>query len=410
MIWASACGVAAFTAVTAFALSRRRSSSSASAGSETQPIEVGPWRPGLLGDVWRVLRSRLKAEYRSQQTAATASAERRYWGNIQLLRLIAAYGIVYVHLEPAFAAIPAGKGLIDMLRFGTDLFLVVAGFLTAQILGRCGKSGLAYLRDRAIRILPLYFLFTVLAFLVKNYATGAEPHTMRELLMSLAFVPYGPYPILHPTWTLVVIVEFSVITAAFQLANVRHGVYLAAAFVAALTLMGGQFHPTNRVLSAYTDPILMDFVFGVLIYKFVTSRAATALPKPTLLLTAVAIIAICTGAVILRPYLWPSVPRLLALGVPTSGILLGAVILEQVGLAVNLELVNLLAKCTYSIYLCHQFVNGVSEEILSYHQGTIYVPMAILAATPFMVTCIAAVIFVCIEAPTTRYLSRVLRS
>ncbi|PSJ58558.1 acyltransferase family protein [Pseudaminobacter soli (ex Li et al. 2025)] len=410
MIWASACGVAAFTAVTAFALSRRRSSSSASAGSEAEPVEASPWRPGLVGDVWSVIPSRLKGEYRSQHAASTASAERKFWGNIQLLRLIAAYGIVYVHLEPAFSVIPAGKDLIDILRFGTDLFLVVAGFLTAQVLGRSGKPGLVYLRDRAIRILPLYFLFTILAFLVKNYATGDEPHTMRELVMSLAFVPYGPYPILHPTWTLIVIVEFNVITAAFQLASVRQGVYLAAAFVAALALMGMLFNPTNRALHAYTDPILVDFVFGVLIYKFVTSRATAALPKQPLLLTAIAIIAICTAAVILRPYLWPSVPRLLALGAPASGILLGAVTLEQIGLALNFELVNFLAKCTYSIYLCHQFVNGVSEEILSSHQGTIYVPTAILVATPFVVTCIAIVIFVFIEAPTTRYLSRALRS
>jgi exopolysaccharide production protein ExoZ len=410
MIWASACGVAAFTAVTAFALSRRRSSSSLSAGSESQPVADGRWRPGLLGDVWSVILSRLKAEYRPQQPAATASTERRYWGNIQLLRLIAAYGIVYVHLEPAFAAIPAGKALIDMLRFGTDLFIVVAGFLTAQVLGRSGKPGLVYLRDRAIRILPLYFIFTVLAFLVKNFATNDEPNTMRELLMSLVFVPYGPYPILHPTWTLVVIVEFSVITAAFQLVNARHGVYLAATFTAVLVLMGVLFHPTNHALNAYTDPILMDFVFGVLIYKFVTSRPAAGLSKQPLLLIAIATIVICTGAVILRPYLWPSVPRLLALGVPVSGILLGTVTLELAGLALNFEFVNFLAKCTYSIYLCHQFVNGVSEEILTYHQGTTYAPIAILAVTPFVVTCIAVVILVCVEAPITRYLARALRT
>lgn len=304
-----------------------------------------------------------------------------------------------------FNALHAEAEVVEVLRFGTDLFLVVAGFLSAHVLGKSGRPASVYLRDRAIRILPLYIIFTVLAFAAKNYTAGFGAVTPRELAMSLAFVPYGPYPILHPTWTLVVIVEFSLMIAAFQLLSVRHGVYYASAFVVLVTMIGRLFPPDSPALIAYTNPILIDFALGVVVYKLVTGLNVDSSISQASTSCAVVVLVVSLAVVLLRPYLWPAMPRLVGLGLPATGLLLGAVLLERAGWSVNWLPANFVAKCTYSIYLCHQFVNGTSEKILAYAGASSCIPVVILVLTPVVVTMISIVVFACVEAPITRYLS-----
>lgn len=347
---------------------------------------------------------RIGQEYELTAKQLAAFGDRLFWNNIQILRLIGAYGIVYVHLDLIFADIGAGTRIVEVLRFGTDLFLVVSGFLSAHVLGRSGKPAGVYLRDRAIRILPLYWLFTVLAYFAKSTATSYGAPTLRELAMSLAFIPYGPYPILHPTWTLVVIVEFSLVIAAFQLVSVRHGVYLASVFVVALVLVGEAWPPESPALIAYTNPILIDFALGVLIYRLTSVGAAALLPGRRGLAVGAAIILASAAAVLARPFLWPDMARLLALGVPASGILLGTVMLEKAGYLVRSVPVNFIAKATYAIYLCHQFVNGASAKIVAMQQSSRAFPIFVLVAAPFIVTVIAIFVFAYVEAPMTRLL------
>ncbi|WP_269931954.1 acyltransferase family protein [Aminobacter sp. HY435] len=351
------------------------------------------------------VKTRVTAEYHNTISRSALNGTRQFWNNIQLLRLLAAFAIVYVHLEPVFNAVNAGAEVVETLRFGTDLFLVVAGFLSAHVLGRSGKPAGVYLRDRAIRILPLYFIFTMLAFAAKNVASGYGSLTVRELVMSLAFIPYGPYPILHPTWTLVVIVEFSLIIAAFQLLSVRNGVYLAAAFVVLITSLGWLFPPDNPALVAYTNPILIDFALGVVVYRLVSGEKFGTSNFQAATSPALAMIVISVSAVLLRPYLWPALPRLVGLGVPATGLLFGAVLLERAGWSLTWLPANFIAKCTYSIYLCHQFVNGVSEKISTHAGASSYVPVAILVLTPVVVTTVSIGVFAFVEAPMTRYLS-----
>lgn len=355
-------------------------------------------------DFMRPTSSRLGNEYELTARQLAASSDRLFWNNIQVLRLIAAYGIVYVHLELIFAALDFGTSVVEILRFGTDLFLVVSGFLAAHVLAQSGKTAGVFLRDRAIRILPLYWLFTLLAFFTKNVATSYGAPTMRELGMSLVFIPYGPYPILHPTWSLVVIVEFSLIIAAFQTVSAKHGVYLASVFVVLLVLFGQAFPSDNPAFIAYTNPILINFAFGVLIYKLISVRAAALFPGRQGLAVGAAIIVVSAATVLARPFLWPDMPRLAALGVPASGLLLGTVFLEKAGYLVRSVSVNFVARSTYAIYLCHQFVNGASEKIVALQPSLRDLPILALLVNPFIVTVVAVFVFAYVEAPMTRFL------
>lgn len=347
--------------------------------------------------------SRATAEY---QPAARTAQARRFWNNPQLLRLVSAYAIAYIHMAGVVSAAHIDPAVLAVFRFGTDLFMVLAGFLTAHVLGNNGKSAGAYLRTRLIRIVPLYWIFTVLAFLVENYAMKSHPKSLYELFMSLAFVPSGPYPILYPTWTLLVIVEFSLIIAAFQLISVKNGIFYSAAFAVLLAAAGQTLNIENPIFRFYTNPILIDFALGIIIYWLANSGPfPVKLPQRGAVALAAAAVAIGAIAAILRPFCWPALPRLLALGVPMSLLLLGVVALEQLGVYSDSKLLNFLAKCTYAIYLTHWFVDIVSEKLVTESGNSAGLATVLLFATPVALTCVSVLVYLYAEVPLTRYLS-----
>jgi exopolysaccharide production protein ExoZ len=346
----------------------------------------------------------MNAEYHLQPVHSAHARE--FWHNAQLLRLVSAYAIASIHISRVVSAAHIDPEILNILRFGTDLFVVLAGFLTAHVFGDKGKPAADYLRTRLIRIVPLYWGFTILAFLVENYAMRSESNTLSELFMSLAFVAYGPFPILYPTWSLLIIIEFSLIIAAFQLVSMKNGILYSAAFVVLLVVVGQASGIKNPTFVFYTNPILVDFALGILVYRLGrTGVFPLSFPRRVATAVAALVVAACLAAVIMRPFLWPEAPRLLALGLPTSMLLLAVVALEQGGVYCDSKLVNFLAKCTFAIYLTHWFVNIVSERLVGESGESALVATILLFVTPVIVTYVSVLVYLYGELPLTRYLS-----
>jgi peptidoglycan/LPS O-acetylase OafA/YrhL len=223
--------------------------------------------------------------------------------------------------------------------------------------------------------------------------------------MSLAFVAYGPYPILHPTWTLSLIVEFSLIVAIFQTVSVRNGIYWSAAFLVLLVALGRAARIDHPALVFYTNPILIDFALGVLAYRLVTGGLVLRLPRTAVVRAAAGVIAVTAALIVVRPYLWPDAPRLLALGLPVSLLVFSAIVLERLGHFLEFRLVNFLAKCSFCIYLIHWFVNVVSEKIVLEGDLSFGLAAIMLIVVPILVTYLAIAAYLYVEAPMTRFLT-----
>jgi peptidoglycan/LPS O-acetylase OafA/YrhL len=110
--------------------------------------------------------------------------ERIYFKNLDLLRFIAAYSIVLLHIffgwkvhfgQPAFIAgsmspdtLTHVETVVENLSFGVDVFFIISGFLITYLLlsehQRTGKVDVMkfYIR-RAFRIWPLYFFMLLVA-------------------------------------------------------------------------------------------------------------------------------------------------------------------------------------------------------------------------------------------------------
>jgi hypothetical protein len=116
-----------------------------------------------------------------------------------------------------------------------------------------------------------------------------------------------------------VIVEFSLIIAAFQLVSMKNGILYSAAFAVLLAIVGQISGIKNPTFVFYTNPILTDFALGILVFRLArTGVFPFSLPRRTAIALAAMTIAVCAVAVALRPFLWQEAPRLLALGLPMS--------------------------------------------------------------------------------------------
>ena len=333
---------------------------------------------------------------------STITQRSKFWYNVQVLRLASAYSIVYIHLWYLFHVLSIDPAVREIFRFGTDVFVVVAGFMTAHVLQSSSRSAKEYTMNRIVRIVPLYWIFTSLAFVVKNVLMTHHHQGSVQLILSLFFIPYGTAPVLHPAWTLTIIVEFSLIAALFHGMDQRRGIYLAAAAAASFAVIGALSDFRDPALVLYTNPMLVDFAFGVGIFALVGRRQYDRRLAGGLGGTLVVVSLL---AITLRPFLWPDAPRLLGLGVPAAGVVLGAALIEQCGLCIRSAFINTLAKCAYAMYLTHWFWDIVAEKLVLSSSHPKALALLLLLATAPAVTLVAWAVFRYVEAPLTATLS-----
>lgn len=109
----------------------------------------------------------------------------------------------------AFVQTKAGMFFIRILEYGVELFFCVSGYVMVQALGRA-VSPAAFLRDRAIRILPLLCVVVLVSILFGmldgKRAIWLLPGEALALLAAANMLPLPgilPVPIINPaTWTL----------------------------------------------------------------------------------------------------------------------------------------------------------------------------------------------------------------
>jgi exopolysaccharide production protein ExoZ len=307
--------------------------------------------------------------------------------SIQSLRMLAALMVVFLHsLSVLFNAArtvhPHIFRLEDTLNGGVDIFFVISGFIitfsASQYLG--ARESLRFIKKRFIRINPVYYIATLLILAVtlhwmeKNHVVLSSAAILKSiLLLPVADRTQSPNYILPPAWTLGFEWLFYLFFALAILLRTRNKQLFLITLCTILVGLGYILDSPDFRIRFLTNPIILEFLLGVIIYWYYSRRTPPAFVAAILLVAGVTayLYQAFKADIYLGNAAWIydrslSFERFLFRGIPAAFIFFGCVFLERKGFGLSLwnnRLVNFLGDASYSIYLIQYPVYGLLQGI-----------------------------------------------
>ena len=193
--------------------------------------------------------------------------------NIQVLRAVASLAVVSFHAGGTGSAYLGQQfsqlgPLVVQGLYGVDLFFTISGFIIFNTTRDCRVAPSEYLYRRLARVVPTYWLFSVLTVALIAIAPGVNSGvpSAGDVMRSLLFVSFlgQKTPIVFVGWTLEFEMFFylSVFVWLLALRRAWRGVVMT---LCGLALLGAALHPTYPVLAFITSPLLVEFCLGALV-------------------------------------------------------------------------------------------------------------------------------------------------
>lgn len=334
--------------------------------------------------------------------------------SIQYLRGLAAMMVVYHHsvrkvleMNPDSIIPYSGFG-----NAGVDIFFVISGFIMWVTTVSKTQSPAHFYYRRVIRIVPLYWLFTLTIVIPKLLVPDIFTSVQLEpshIIKSLLFIPhYHPgvsdqiWPVLIPGWTLNYEMFFYLLFGASLFIPPRRRLAALALTMLALVALGHWVTSENPLLVTYTDKLLLEFLAGVVIGVLYMRGTALSPAIAVALLGAAALLLVGFETSVL-----PGVTRVVAWGIPAILLVIAALSLDRAGMIPPIKVLKLIGDASYSIYLSHILSIEVVEflwETAAWSVGTpaMQVIFAVVCIT-FSAT-VGILAFYMIEQPMLRSL------
>jgi peptidoglycan/LPS O-acetylase OafA/YrhL len=259
-------------------------------------------------------------------------------------------------------------------HFGVVVFFIISGFImvfTSKTAFGTPGGGRTFLLRRMMRIVPLYWAATLISFVRIDFRS-INLHSLAELATSLAFIPFrgasGDMSPVHGVgWTLNYEMFFYVLFA-FWITKLRRAglVGLVATFaglIAAHALFAHTAFPprVQDALSYWTSPIIIYFVFGVLLFVTREMIGTSNIRLKTSLATTMSGIALLTALYFVLDAYVPG-----ASGIRTSAFAilvtsLAVLVKQDHAVDGGLDKVvrkgcDLIGDASFSIYLTHEYL------------------------------------------------------
>ncbi len=335
--------------------------------------------------------------------------------SIQYLRAIAAILVLASHaLLYPITEHTLAYGRLGWL--GVILFFVVSGFIMVTVTGTGRFSPGKFLRRRVLRVVPMYWAFTLVAaalalFLPQLFKTTV--FDLGQLVLSLFFVPFynaashGLHPLYKLGWTLNYEMFFYVSFALLAVLNARPRVITLTLIYLAMTLAGLWLQPSSAIASFYTSYLTLAFVAGAWLgLAHVEGRMRDMHWAFGVILAVLAFVGVAEGFWINRGVMedWQAF----------AGLLVAAASL--VALAIGFEpsiprlrLLEQLGDASYSIYLVHIFaVAGFAGVALrAIGSDTPWAESAAILAAIAGGLLLGVIIYRLVETPLARRLHKV---
>jgi len=304
--------------------------------------------------------------------------------SVQYARGVAAVSVVLFH---AFNDAGVTHYPEQVLQSGVDLFFAISGFIMWVTTCQSSIGPKAFLGKRIRRIVPLYWLFTAIAVAIAVVAPQLGKHTgAGDAIASFLFLPahnpasHAVEPVIAPGWTLNHEMLFYLIFASALMFPPKPRLVAVVGINVALVIIGMVTHGP-LVVSFYSNPIILEFVFGVIVGVIYTSgyRASRRLSWPVVAAGAAVMVAMAAAwgqEVWLRVVLW---------GLPAAVILLALALTENFKPVVRRPRWLFVGDASYSIYIVHGVLLSALLSIVN-HAGVpkiVMIPIGAPAAVIF---------------------------
>lgn len=341
---------------------------------------------------------------------------------VQVLRGLAALAVAWLHIAQAagnFAGQP-GQTPYTWMRVlpweaGVDVFFVISGFVMVYASARsfgAWKSVPGFLARRVARVGPLYWIMTAALLAAALAWPGALSEPLGDgwhyIAASFLFIPWQRpdgfvQPVFRLGWTLEYEMLFYLIFAVFLPLARGRAVTAIVLTILAFAAAGRLLHPTSIQLAFWSDPIVVEFVYGCLLGNLAVN--GFRLSRVTRVVLAVA------GILALSLIGRDDTPtRCFSYGLPSACFVAAAAFgPASIGSSPLARSALLLGDASYALYLVHPFPMRALRE--AFARIDLVGPFGIVAyvLASLIAACAGAVLLhLWLERPTTRASRRLL--
>ena len=332
--------------------------------------------------------------------------------SVQLLRAFAAVFVVLYHstvlwhdkrpLEPS--------RVWENGNSGVDLFFVISGFimvLSSKRLREQTDGWSKFIWLRLVRIVPLYWLTTAIKLVLVMAIPTVALHTRANVwnaLASFLFIPSHDavgniVPILVVGWTLSFEMLFYLAFATAIYLSLSPLIVVTPVMVG-LALLSSLRQISWPAIFVLADPIVLEFVLGMLIGSLLLARQMRQVPR----LVAVLVGVLGLATLVLLPTHGPW-ERVLVWGIAAAATLWAALAIESwAGSAVPKSLIAI-GEASYSLYLMHGFVLPVVGAIIvKVHLPPLAEGVALILASLVASIILSLLVYRYVELPMTQRL------
>ncbi len=275
--------------------------------------------------------------------------------SIQALRGIACLFVILTHIE-----------FIGIGAFGVELFFCISGFIMMYSTKK--KEQPHFLVKRLIRIIPLYYFITIITLLAILFVPSMFQEVHFEwsyFFKSLCFIPFditGQYtiqPLMRIGWTVNYEILFYLVFFCAMKINHKHRGIIASLLIILFTYIHKIISFNNIPLYFYTNPIILEFVIGILIYyiyQFLQKKKDYFLSHSYLSIILILLIVstflyLCTLGVHAEIY---EIQRVIHWCIPCAIIFLSSLLLEFYYQPPKFLIQ--LGNISFSVYLMHYYI------------------------------------------------------